>query len=228
MAARPAARRVLLPLYAFNVEVARAPWVTDQPLIVEMRLQWWRDALDEIAVGGPVRRHDVTDSLAGVLDAEGARLLDALVAARRVDAERMPFATPADRETYLDATGGHLAWVAARALGARSERPVRDIAWAGSLANYLRAVPELSARGSQPLPTDADPGDLARDGLARLSRGRSGVEPAAMPALLFAWRAEPLLRRVRARPQAVAEGDVLTSEFRRRLGLIWAAARGRV
>ena len=228
MAAPPAARKVLFPLYAFNVEVSRAPWVTEEPLIAEMRLQWWRDALDEIAAGGPVRRHDVTDALAPVLDTEGARLLDALVAARRVDAERAPFDTTAVLDVYLDATGRHLAWAAARALGARREAPVRQTAWAGALANYLRAVPELRARGREPLPPDTDPAELAREGLDRLRRGRADVERAAAPALLFAWRARELLRRIAADPDALAQGDVLTSEFRRRLGLIWAAARGRV
>ena len=54
MAAPVAARRVLFPLYAMNVEVSRAPWVTAEPMIAEMRLQWWRDALAEIAGGGAV------------------------------------------------------------------------------------------------------------------------------------------------------------------------------
>ena len=40
---------MLFALFAFNLEVARAPWVTQQPMIAEMRLQWWCDALDEIA-----------------------------------------------------------------------------------------------------------------------------------------------------------------------------------
>ena len=71
MAAPVAARRVLFPFYAFNLEVARAPWVTQEPLIAEMRLQWWADALDEIARGGPVRRHEVTDALGRSLGAGG-------------------------------------------------------------------------------------------------------------------------------------------------------------
>ncbi|MBT6544979.1 MAG: squalene/phytoene synthase family protein, partial [Rhodobacteraceae bacterium] len=49
MAAPVQAREVLFVLFAFNLEVARAPWVTQQPMIAEMRLQWWCDALDEIA-----------------------------------------------------------------------------------------------------------------------------------------------------------------------------------
>ena len=55
MAAPLEARAILFPVYAFNVEVSRAPWVTQEPMIAEMRLQWWRDALEEIASGAAVR-----------------------------------------------------------------------------------------------------------------------------------------------------------------------------
>ena len=41
MAAPVAVRARLFPLFAVNVEVARAPWVTQEPLIAQMRLQWW-------------------------------------------------------------------------------------------------------------------------------------------------------------------------------------------
>ena len=40
MAAPLAARAVLLPVYAASIEVARAPWLTQEPMIAEMRLQW--------------------------------------------------------------------------------------------------------------------------------------------------------------------------------------------
>lgn len=50
----PAPRRAgLMALYAFNLEVARAPWVASEPLMVEIRLQWWLDALAEIFDGVP-------------------------------------------------------------------------------------------------------------------------------------------------------------------------------
>ena len=64
MAAPVRARAVLFPLYAFNLEVARAPWLTQESMIAEMRLQWWRDALEEIRAGGLVRRHEVVTPLA--------------------------------------------------------------------------------------------------------------------------------------------------------------------
>ncbi|MDJ0827601.1 MAG: squalene/phytoene synthase family protein [Rhodobacter sp.] len=221
MAAPPAARRVLFPLYAFNVEVARAPWVASEPMIGEMRLQWWVDVLDEIAAGGPVRRHEVVDALAGVLDAEGAAVLRRLVARRRWDLYAEPFADTEDFADYLDATAGGLAWVAARGLGCRGgERAVRDIAWAGGLANWFLAIPVLEVRGRFPL-VDGRPAAvaaLAAEGLARLAR--SPAPKPARAAVLASWRAKPLLRQARRDPGRVAAGTLRQSEFARRLGLI--------
>ncbi len=67
MTARPDQRGPLMVLYAFNLEVARAPWVTKEPLIAEMRLQWWRDAIAEVFEGREVRRHEVVTPLGEVI-----------------------------------------------------------------------------------------------------------------------------------------------------------------
>ncbi len=227
MAAPVAARAVLFPLFAFNIEVARAPWVTEEPMIAEMRLQWWRDALAEIAAGAGVRRHEVVDALVPVLDAEGAGLLDALIDARRWDIGRDPFADEAAFGAYLDATSGHLLWAAARALGVREgEAAVRGRAWASGLANWFLAVPELERRGRFPLADGRAEAvaRLAQDGLARLSAGV--VPKAARPALLSTWRARSLLRQARSDPRRVADGRLGHSEFRRRTGLMWYASFG--
>ena len=45
MAAPVAARAKLLPLFALNLELARIPWATKEPMIAEMRLQWWREVV---------------------------------------------------------------------------------------------------------------------------------------------------------------------------------------
>ena len=231
MAAPPAARGRLLPIYAFNVEIARAPWVTEEPLLAEMRLQWWRDALAEVAEGREVRRHEVTTPLAGVLDAEGARLLDAAAEARGRDARREPFEDEAALDAYLDATAGGLLWAAARALGAGSgEEAARGAGFAQGLANWLRAIPALEARGRRPLP-DGRPeavAALARRGLDRLAEARrAGVPPGARPAMLAAWRAGPILRQAAADPRRVAEGTLGTSEFARRGSLLLRSVTGR-
>ena len=231
MAAPVAARTRLFPIYAFNVEVARAPWVTAEPMIAEMRLQWWRDVLEEIRAGGPVRRHEVATPLARALDAEGASLLDTLVEARRSDIDRAPFEDAGQFAQYLERTGGLLMEVAVRALdGSAAEAArARDAGYAQGLAAYLRAVPELEARGKAPLPDGRAEAIavLAEDGLARLDRvGR--VSGPARPAFLAAWQARPLLKLAAKAPGRVAEGALALSEPGKRLRLAWVAATGRL
>ena len=68
-------RKTLFPIFAFNLEVARAPWVTKEPLIAEMRLQWWQDVLSEISDGRAVRRHEVATPLAISLTPAAAEVL---------------------------------------------------------------------------------------------------------------------------------------------------------
>jgi phytoene/squalene synthetase len=228
MAAPVAARAVLFPIYAFNVEVARAPWVTAEPLIAQMRLQWWRDALEEIVAGGEVRRHEVVTPLAEVLDPEGARLLDDLVVARYADIEKAPFEDAAALLSYLEATGGGVMAAAARALGDRHGDTARKTGTAQGIAAYLRAVPELEARGKLPLP-DGRPEAvraLAEDGLALLreaARSRSAMDRKARPALLPGALSKPILRRVVAQPERVKDGAVMPPEAVARWRRLWAS-----
>ena len=232
MAAPVAARAVLFPLYALNVEVARAPWVTAEPMIAGMRLQWWRDALVEIAQGGPVRRHQVVTPLAGVLGAKLAEHMDDVVAARYWDINKDPFEDVADFTRHIDQTSGTLMWVAARSLGPSDEAVVRDFAFASGVANWLRAVPELAARGRVPLldGTAAGVRELAEMALARLAKARAkrgAVSKQAAPALLTGWQAGALLRQAVHDPGRVADGSIGQSGARMRLTLMARATSGR-
>lgn len=232
MSAPPEARAVLFPLYAFNLEVARAPYVTEEPTIAEMRLQWWRDALEEIDAGREPRAHEVAAPLAGVIRGRAlpVRLLDEAVAARRWDAHREPFSDEVEFAEHLERTSGNLMWLAALGLGARPEQEsaVRDAAWAMGMANWFRAVPELEARGRYPLP-DGRPEAvraLAQRGLERLRSARRASFGPAIPAVRAAWRAPSILKLAAKQPGRVAAGRLERSEFRRRAALVWAAARG--
>ena len=231
MAAPPEARRVLFPLYAFNVEVARAPWVTQEAMIAEMRLQWWRDALEEIAGDGPARRHEVVDALAEVLDAEGARALDRLVAARRWDVYKDAFENAAHFEEYIEATTGALMATAARLLGPCDAVVVGEVAHASGVANFLRAIPALEAAGRVPLLDGRPEGvrALAGDALARLDRARARrreVSKEAGAALLSAHLARPVLKAAVADPSAVAAGTLDPGPLRQSLRLARVAAQG--
>ena len=208
MAAPVQARATLFALYAFNVEVSRAPWVTQEAMIAEMRLQWWRDALQEIAGGQAVRSHEVTTPLADVIAPDTAAMLDALVAARRWDIYRDAFEDAAHFDAYLDETAGHLMWAAARSLGAPdvAEASVRDLAFAAGVAAFLRAVPALADAGRIPLMDGTPDGvrGLAQRALGRLIRPR--VPVAARAALWPAIGSRATLQHVIRDPMAVAEG----------------------
>ncbi len=231
MAAPPPARAKLFPLYAFNLEVARAPWLTQETMIAEMRLQWWRDALAEIAAGQPVRPHEVTTPLAAAITPAIARALDALIEARRWDIYRDPFGDEAAFTAHLDATSGTLLWAAAASLGPADEATCRDAGYALGLANWFRAIPDLQARGRIPL-VDGTPktvARLARDGLARLARARARrgtISKPAAPAMLACWDTGAILTRAAHDPAAVAEGRLGRSPARTRLALMLRAASG--
>lgn len=225
MAAPVATRTALFPIYAFNVEVSRATWAVSEPVIGEMRLQWLQDALDDIANGKVSRKHEVITALADVLDGQGAQILDQLVQARWRDLHSKPFRDVGQFREYLDATGGTLMWVAARALGGEDEAAYRTLGRISGLANFLLAVPRLAARVGRPLPDggSATVRTLAGDALAELRSLR--LPKAGRAASLASWRAGTILRRAAAAPDRVVNGTLPESEFRRRLSLIWACYR---
>lgn len=226
MAAPVWAREKLFPIYAFNLEAARAPWVTAEPLIAEMRLQWWADALDEIAGGGPVRRHEVATPLAEALDPEGAALLARVVEARRLDIGN----GPEDGESFLDylaETGGPLMRAAGRALGApeEDEAPLYRLGYGLAHANWLRAFPALVAAGRRPLYRDAPQllPILAEEGLKQIDLPR--LSKPARIAALAAWQARTVLRRAKANEKAITEGRLDPSPARSHLTLMLAVSR---
>ncbi|MFY0660863.1 MAG: squalene/phytoene synthase family protein [Shimia sp.] len=232
LAAKPAARDVLLPIYAFNVEVARAPWVTQESMIAEMRLQWWRDALDEIREGKPVRRHEVVSPLAEVLSVEDAEVLDRLIEARRWDIYKDPFEDLAHQTRYLQDTGGALLLAAARSLGSCEESVALDAGYALALANWLQAIPALEAQKRVPL-VDGRPEAvraLAKEGLERFRQARANrgaVSSQAAQAFLSCWQVETVLSQAAAEPERVAQGALGMSEFGKRVGLLWRGVSGR-
>lgn len=231
MAAPAGARPRLWALYALNLEIARAPWASDQPLVAEMRLQWWIDRLEALAAGDPPPAGQPVLAALAASTPEAARLLAALAEARRRDARREGFADPAALWDYLDATSGHLVWAAARSLGAGpgDEAAVRDFAAGAGLAAWLAAWPLLEARGMAL--AGADDGalaGLARIGLARIGQARrAGLARGLAPALWPGWQARVMLRRAARDPARVRAGALAPSEFRRRGALLWCALSGR-
>lgn len=84
----PADRReAMFALYAFNLEIAKTREVVSEPILGQMRLQFWRDGIEAVYEDGPVPRHGVMDPLTEA--ARGLRLsralFDRLIDAREAD-----------------------------------------------------------------------------------------------------------------------------------------------
>ena len=230
MAAPVPLRPLLWPLFAFNIEVARAPWRSEEPLVVEMRLQWWRDVVAEAGEVAPPA-HEVAGPFAELVVARDLPrdTLDLVVAARLRDTRHALFEDEDEFRLHLDETAGGLLWTAAVALGADPalEGPVRLAGRAGGLANWFLAVPDYVERGKLPL-ADGRPetvARLAREGLADLAKARRARFGPALPVMRTLWRTKAILAQAARDPGAVGDGRLGTSEFARRAGLVWAVAR---
>src|SRR5215831_15489085 len=142
----PAARReALFALYAFNYEIARVRETVTQPMLGQIRLQWWRENIAAAFEGGPVRRHIVAEPLTAAI--RGAALsrehFDRLIDARETDLEDDPPAALADLEGYAEATSARLIYLALEILGVHddaADEAARHVGIAYALAGLMRSM----------------------------------------------------------------------------------------
>lgn len=254
----PADRReALFALYAFNTEVARVREAVSEPTLGRIRLQWWREALDEIAAGGAVRAHPVAEALAETIRARALPRapFDRLIDAREADLDDAPPASLAALEAYAADTGATLSELACHVLGANDPETVaaaRSVGTAWALTGLLRALPFHARRRRSVIPaeTAAAAGAQSRDlfalratpeladacrAIADLARARladaRGARPrppkAALPALLPAVLADRYLARMARRGHDVISRPVEVAGPRQQMALMGAALRRR-
>ncbi len=184
MFAPDAARPHLFALYAFNAEVARIRDHVSQPLLGDMRLQWWIDALSGERDGEASANPTAAALLATIehFDLPREKLLD-LLEARRFDFYDDPAPDQAFLEQYCEDTGSVLFALASRILGGDGAPHVSAPAGrAYALTGLLRALPWHVARRQCFLPVDL----LARHGLTPVdlfARAKSGAVEAALKEL---------------------------------------------
>ncbi|MCZ0963203.1 squalene/phytoene synthase family protein [Paracoccus benzoatiresistens] len=232
LVARPEDRPALITLYALNLEIARAPLQSDEPMLAEMRLQWWIDRLAEMGTGKAPPLHDVLTPLWEVWGKSAGQAVP-LAEARRRDCEREPLAGPDAVVDYVTDTAGRLMGLAAERLGAPAEarRVVADQALGAGLAAWLRALPRLQPLRlglDQPRPADAVAlAGIARDALRRAARARHLLPRRATAALYPGPRVLHFLAGVlRGDINCFSETPDIT-EFQRRAALAGLALTGR-
>ena len=173
--ADPTQRADVTAIYALDHELARAPQVVREPLMAEIRLTWWREAVEGLFSGAGARGHPVLTALRQAIDRRRLALdpLLAMVEARFADIETEPFADPASVQAYADGVSGAPMTLALAALGCGDAVSLRPAALAWTLARLARTAPQRLAQLSQ----------SAGLGLAALNEARPAI--AALPVACF-------------------------------------------
>jgi phytoene synthase len=199
-------REDVMALYAFDRELERIPAHVTQPMLGEIRLAWWREAVEETFAGKPARAHPVVEALSVAIGRRkpDAGLFETLIEARHRDLDPAPLGE--DAIEYAEQTAGSVMALAASMLDQSSGvAAVLPAARAWGLARLLRAnrlTSEMAAKAPS----------LVRDALAQASR----LSPDAFPAVAYA---------VFARDYAAGK---MPAEGSKRLRLVWAVARGKL
>lgn len=254
--AKGAAREAMFAIFAFNLEVAKTREMVSQPVLGQIRLQWWRESIDEIYQGTP-RRHEVVLPLAEAVARHGLSRphFDRVLDAREADLTDEPPATLAALESYAEATAAPLLHLGLEALGVRAEPAfdaARDIGIAWALVGIARAIPFHARQKRILLPAEliaaagVDRGDLLElrphDGLSRAvlalsqtawvhlnaARARRADVPAeALPALLSATLVESHLKVLAKAGQNPFDPKVQAGHPLRPTKLVMKASLGR-
>jgi NADH dehydrogenase [ubiquinone] 1 alpha subcomplex assembly factor 6 len=163
----PADRReALFALYAFNLEIAKTREVVTEPVLGQIRLQWWYDAIGEAYEGTP-RRHEVLLPLAQAIQEFGLTRghFEKLIDAREADLTDEPPADTTCLISYAEVTGVPLVLLALEILGvsdSAAAKAARHVGIAWGLTGLLRAIPFHARAHRLYMPKDA----LARHDVA--------------------------------------------------------------
>jgi 15-cis-phytoene synthase len=185
------ARKRLHALYAFENEISGVREKVTQPLLGEMRLQWWSDLLESPADDNSAqgaRAHPVADALLDAIERCGlprAELLD-LIEAHVLDLYDDAVESLEELEYYCDRTVARLMRLAARILSGEDSReaaPIRDAGAALGVTYVLRSLPKHTAGGQMFVPRSI----LAEFGASETDM-RSGVSTPQILAALKSLR----------------------------------------
>ncbi len=154
----PAERQAFLVLVAFNMELAQIREKVSEPMLGRIRLQWWREALDDL-MQGTLRQHDVLEALAPIITHYTLSLtyIHRMIDARELDIEESPPATIKELERYLDGTAGALMRLAMEVTGEASAPALEAGSHAGQAWGYvglLRALPYHAQQGKIFIPQE--------------------------------------------------------------------------
>ncbi len=249
-----AARPHLFALYAFSLTIARVREAASNPMAGEIRLQWWRDALQGEA-RGDVRANPVAAALEDAIVTRrlGRQPFVDLIDARVFDLYDDPMPRLNDLEGYCGETASSLFRLASLVLAEGAEPGGAAAAGHAGVAygitGLLRALPWHARSGQVYLPGDvlrthgvtredivtgrggpglvgacADLRAVARRHLKAYRGARHAILPAARPAFLPLALSEDYLDRMEQGTHDPLNSAVEIPRWRR-LWRLWRAAR---
>ena len=156
----------LWTLYAFNQEIAKTRESVSEAMLGEIRLQWWRDVVEELKAG-EVREHPVVKAMASVLNvADVHEQLSKLIDAREQDLFDEGPADMAALIAYSEGVGGLLSETALifslpDALDDDLRRRARATGSLWAMLGLVRAIPFHWASNRNYVPGDKGRASLA-------------------------------------------------------------------
>jgi 15-cis-phytoene synthase len=242
----------LFALHAFNTDVARIRDSVSQPMLGEIRLQWWHDALHGDPGGHPIASSVKTAIAEFKLPLEA---FDNLLEARKFDLYDDPMPSLNDLEGYAGETSSALMQLAAIILAGGKDPGTTELSGHGgvayALAGLLRALPTHAQRRQCYLPGDllakhhvdlddifagrttppllallAEMRAIARRHLDAARKLIARIDPALMPAYLPLALVEPSLRLLEKQDLDPLRTPTVLAPWRRHF-ILWRAARRR-
>ncbi|MDX1712014.1 MAG: phytoene/squalene synthase family protein [Rhodovibrionaceae bacterium] len=254
----PAERQTdIIGLLAFNLEVAKTAEVVSEPMMGQIRLQWWREAIDEAFAGRP-RHHAVLEVLAPTIGrhALSREHFDRLIDAREFDLEDEPPEDMTALEAYAEDSSATLLWLMLEILGeesAEAREAARHAGIAWGLVGMMRALPFHIGRRRLNLPravmsqVGIDPTDLhdrrqtehlpdavrlvsgrAEEHLGEARQLARGVPRTALPALMVVPLTAHYLKSLARAGHDPASPVVQRADKLNAWRLAWAKLRGRL
>ena len=184
----------LLILYAFHYELSKVPDVTSEPMLGQIRYEWWREAIDEIYTGREVRRHEISTPLAEMLLRTDVPRFwsDRLIDGRARDLDPQAFTDMDDARDYARQTSGQLMQIAVKVLGGTPDDMVLQAGEAWGLTGLARSYGYYHDRALQNLSFE----DLVDAAQATYESARGKVKTSIFPAVAYTALVPKFLRRM--------------------------------
>ena len=182
-------RSAMIALYAFHCELRKIPGAVSEPPLGEIRLQWWREALQEIRDSKTPRAHPVVEALAqtGVVHSIAAERFDAVIDASARPLYGEGFVDIADLAGWLREAEGGIDVIAATLLG--GDETLADA------ARRAGAAFALAREGVGVAPNLADNIEPEAKAIWRDTKAALSQSEAAAPALLHLALTPAYLKR---------------------------------